>query len=99
MVMENRELLQGEWKKSYAQIYFGLLQNHTMEAIGRRMKRNTFHLHPDFDRWLTKIFFERPRADHRCRMPFVIAAAGSGHIPSFFVAMVFVGTFITVISI
>jgi uncharacterized membrane protein len=77
MVMENRELLQGEWKKlvcNYMFIFVLILVA-----------------------WLTKIFLHAttPITD-------VISfyrALRIGHIPSWVVAMVFVGTFITVISI
>jgi uncharacterized membrane protein len=75
MVMENRDLLQGEWKKRNYMFIFILI----------------------LIAWLTKIFLHAsaPITD----VVSFYHALGIGHIASWFVAMVFVGTFISVISI
>lgn len=99
MVMENRELLQGEWKKLVCEdLILPSFKITKLEAIGRRMKRNyIFIFILILIAWLTKIFLHAsaPITDvvsfyHALRL---------GHIPSWVVAMVFVGTFISVISI
>lgn len=99
MVMENRELLQGEWKKLVCEdLILPSFKITKLEAIGRRLKRNyVFIFILILVAWLTKIFLHAtaPITDvvsfyHALRI---------GHIPSWVVAMVFVGTFIGVISI
>jgi uncharacterized membrane protein len=99
MVMENRELLQGEWKKLVCEdLILPSFKITKLEAIGRRMKRNYIFIFTlILVAWLTKIFLHAtaPITDvvsfyHALRI---------GHIPSWVVAMVFVGTFISVISI
>ena len=99
MVMENRELLQGEWKKLVCEdLILPSFKITKLEAIGRRLKRNyVFIFILILVAWLTKIFLHAtaPINDvvsfyHALRI---------GHIPSWVVAMVFVGTFISVISI
>jgi uncharacterized membrane protein len=99
MVMENRELLQGEWKKLVCEdLILPSFKITKLEAIGRRMKRNyMFIFILILVAWLTKIFLHAsgPIND----VVSFYRALRIGHIPSWVVAMVFVGTFITVISI
>src|SRR6516225_110596 len=99
MVMENRELLQGEWKKLVCEdLILPSFKITKLEAIGRRMKRNyMFIFILILVAWLTKVFLHAnaPINDfvsfyHALRI---------GHIPSWLVALVFAGTFISVISI
>ena len=99
IVMENRELLHGEWKKLVCEdLILPSFKITKLEAIGRRLKRNyVFIFILILVAWLTKIFLHAtaPINDvvsfyHALRI---------GHIPSWVVAMVFVGTFISVISI
>ena len=58
MVMENRELLQGEWKKLVCEdLILPCFKITKLEAIGRRMKRNyMFIFILILIAWLTKIF-------------------------------------------
>jgi len=99
MVMENRDLLQGEWKKLVCEdLILPSFKITKLEAIGRRMKRNyMFIFILILIAWLTKIFLHAsaPITD------FVsfYHALHIGHIPSWFVALVFVSTFVSVISI
>jgi len=99
MVMENRELLQGEWKKLVCEdLILPCFKITKLEAIGRRMKRNyMFIFILILIAWLTKIFLHATAPIND--VVSFYRALRIGHIPSFFVAMVFVGTFITVISI
>jgi uncharacterized membrane protein len=99
MVMENRELLQGEWKKLVCEdLILPCFKITKLEAIGRRLKRNyMFIFILILIAWLTKVFLHAtaPITD----VVSFYRALSIGHIPSWFVAMVFVGTFISVISI
>ena len=99
MVMENRDLLQGEWKKLVCEdLILPSFKISKLEAIGRRMKRNyMFIFILILVAWLTKIFLHAtaPITD----VVSFYRALRIGHIPSWVVAMVFVGTFISVISI
>jgi uncharacterized membrane protein len=99
MVMENRELLQGEWKKLVCEdLILPCFKITKLEAVGRRLKRNyMFIFILILIAWLTKIFLhaKEPINDvvsfyHALRI---------GHIPAWFVALVFVITFLSVISI
>ena len=70
MVMENRDMLQGEWKKLVCEDLI-LPSFKISETRGRRAPVETqlrFHFHPDFDRVDDKDFFARHRADQRCRI-------------------------------
>ena len=99
MVMENRELLQGEWKKLVCEdLILPSFKISKLEAIGRRMKRNyMFIFILILIAWLTKIFLHATAPIND--VVSFYHALHIGHIPSWFVAMVFVGTFISVISI
>jgi uncharacterized membrane protein len=99
MVMENRDLLQGEWKKLVCEdLILPSFKITKLEAIGRRMKRNyMFIFILILIAWLTKIFLHASAPIND--VVSFYRALRIGHIPSWFVAMVFVGTFISVISI
>jgi uncharacterized membrane protein len=69
-----------------------------LEAIGRRLKRNyVFIFILILVAWVTKIFLHAPMAMNS--VPGFYRALRVGHIPSWLVAFVFVGTFISVIAI
>jgi uncharacterized membrane protein len=99
MVMENRELLQGEWKKLVCEdLILPCFKITKLEAIGRRLKRNyMFIFILILIAWLTKIFLhaKAPIND----LESFYHALHIGHIPSWFVALIFVSTFLSVISI
>src|SRR6266542_777722 len=99
MVMENRDLLQGEWKKLVCEdLILPCFKISKLEAIGRRLRRNyVFIFIMVLVAWLTKIFLHAtaPINDivsfyHALRI---------GHIPSWLLALIFAGTFASVISI
>ena len=99
MVMENRDLLQGEWKKLVCEdLILPCFKISRLEAIGRRLKRNyVFIFILILVAWITKIFLHAPMA-----MDSPVSfyhALRVGHIPSWLVALVFVSTFVSVISI
>ena len=99
MVMENRHLLQGEWKKLVCEdLILPSFKIGKLEAVGRRLKRNyVFIFILIMIAWVYEDFPSRHRTDR-----FVGAfyrALRVGHIPSWLVAIIFVGTLVTVIGI
>lgn len=99
MVMENRDLLQGEWKKLVCEdLILPCFKISKLEAVGRRLKRNyVFIFILIMVAWVTKIFLH---ADHSMdSVPAFYHALRVGHIPSWLVAAIFVGTFVSVITI
>jgi uncharacterized membrane protein len=99
MVMENREMLQGEWKKLVCEdLILPSFKITKLEAVGRRLKRNyIFIFILILIAWLTKIFLhaKAPITD----LESFYQALRIGNIPSWFVALILVGTFVSVISI
>lgn len=99
MVMENRQMLQGEWKKLVCEdLILPRFKISKLEAVGRRLKRNyVFIFVLIMVAWITKIFLH-------AEVP--IAGVGSfyralhiGQIPSWLVAFVFAGTYAVVIGL
>ena len=99
MVMENRDLLQGEWKKLVCEdLILPCFKISKLEAVGRRLKRNyIFIFILILVAWVTKIFLHAPKAMEGPSDFY--RALRIGHIPSWLVAFVFVGTFAIVIGI
>ena len=99
MVMENRDLLQGEWKKLVCEdLILPCFKISKLEAVGRRLKRNyVFIFVLIMVAWITKIFLH---ADHAIdNVGGFYSALRVGHIPSWLVAFIFVGTLVSVIAI
>jgi len=95
MVMENRDLLQGEWKKLVCEdLILPCFKISKLEAIGRRLKRNyVFIFILTLVAWITKIFLH---ASHAMDGPGdFYRALRVGHIPSWLVAMIMIGTFLS----
>ena len=99
MVMENRELLHGEWKKLVSEdLILPCFKISRLEAIGRRLKRNyVFIFILIMVAWVTKIFLHAPMAMDG--VPAFYRALRVGHIPSFLIAFVFLSTLASVIGI
>jgi uncharacterized membrane protein len=99
MVMENREMLQGEWKKLVCEdLILPCFKISKLEAIGRRLKRNyVFIFILILLAWITKIFLHAPTAIDSPRSFY--HALRVGHIPSWMVMLVLAGTFVSVIGI
>ena len=99
MVMENRDLLQGEWKKLVCEdLILPCFKISKLEAIGRRLKRNyVFIFIMILVAWITKIFLHAPHAMEG--FPDFYRALRVGHIPAWLVALVMLGTFISSIGI
>jgi uncharacterized membrane protein len=99
MVMENRDLLQGEWKKLVCEdLILPCFKISKLEAIGRRLKRNyVFIFILILIAWITKIFLHAPKAMEG-PLDFY-RALRVGHIPSWLVALVMIGTFLSSIGL
>jgi len=99
MVMENRDLLQGEWKKLVCEdLILPSFKISRLEAVGRRLKRNyIFIFILIMVAWVTKIFLHASMTLDG--IPAFYRAMRVGHIPSWLIAFIFGGTFISVIAI
>ena len=99
MVMENRDLLQGEWKKLVCEdLILPSFKISRLEAVGRRLKRNyIFIFILIMVAWVTKIFLHASMTLDG--IPAFYRAMRVGHIPSWLVAFIFVGTLVSVIGI
>src|SRR6267154_354792 len=99
MVMENREMLQGEWKKLVCEdLILPSFKITKLEAVGRRLKRNyVFIFILIMVAWVTKIFLHASMTLDG--IPAFYRALRLGHIPSWLVAGTFIGTFAIVIGI
>jgi uncharacterized membrane protein len=99
MVMENRELLHGEWKKLVCEdLILPCFKISKLEAIGRRLKRNyAFIFILIVVAWVTKIFLHAPMPIDG--IPTFYHAMRVGHIPAWLIASVFFGTLASVIAI
>jgi uncharacterized membrane protein len=97
--MENTELLHGEWKKLVSEdLILPCFKISKLEAIGRRLKRNyVFIFILIMVAWVTKIFLHAPAAMDS--VPSFYRALRVGHIPSWLVASIFIGTLFSVIAI
>ena len=99
MVMENRNLLQGEWKKLVCEdLILPSFKIGKLEAVGRRLKRNyVFIFILIMVAWVMKIFIHAKEPIDG--LSAFYRALRVGHIPSWLVAFIFVGTLIGVIGI
>jgi uncharacterized membrane protein len=99
MVMENRDMLQGEWKKLVCEdLILPCFKITKLEAIGRRLKRNYIFIFVlIMVAWVTKIFLHAPIS--MVNLSSFYRAMRVGHIPAWLVAFVFVSTLAGVIGI
>ncbi len=99
MVMENREMLHGEWKKLVCEdLILPRFKISKLEAVGRRLKRNyVFIFILIIVAWITKIFLHASQP--MTGVPGFYHALRVGHIPSWLVAFIFVATLLSVIGI
>jgi uncharacterized membrane protein len=99
MVMENRELLHGEWKKLVCEdLILPCFKISKLEAIGRRLKRNyVFIFILIMVAWVTKIFLHAPTAMDGIGSFY--RALRVGHIPAWLIAFILVATMVSVIGI
>ena len=99
MVMENRDLLQGEWKKLVCEdLILPSFKISAFEAVGRRLKRNyVFIFVLIIVAWITKIFLHATTPMNTFASFY--HAMRVGHIPSWLVGSIFLSTLVSVIAI
>jgi len=99
MVMENRHLLQGEWKKLVCEdLILPSFKISMLEAVGRRLKRNyVFIFLLIMIAWIMKIFLHASEPIESFGAFY--RALRVGHIAPWFVAVIFAGTLVIVIGI
>src|SRR4051812_6181957 len=99
MVLENRDLLQGEWKKLVCEdLILPSFKISAFEAVGRRLKRNyLFIFLLIITAWITKIFLHATTPMDRFSSFY--QALRVGHIPAWLVGSVFLATLLSVIGI
>jgi uncharacterized membrane protein len=99
MVMENKQMLAGDWKKLICEdLILPSFKISMFEAVGRRLKRNyVFLFLIVLVAWTTKIIMHSPVPISSFGAFF--DALSVNHIPGFIVATLFFGTLLTVISI
>lgn len=100
IVAQNTTLLQGEWQKLVCEdLLLPSFKISAFEAVGRRLKRNyVFIFMIILVAWITKIFLHANRPITSFASFYEALAIGTS-IPSWLVAIVFVGTFVSVIGI
>ena len=99
ILSENRHLLQGEWKKLVCEdLILPSFKISRLEAVGRRLKRNyIFIFILIMIAWVMKIFLHaRTPIDS---VSTFYHALRVGNIPSWLVAIIFLGTLVSVIGI
>src|SRR5689334_16304868 len=99
MVMENRDMLQGEWQKLVCEdLLLPSFKISAFEAVGRRLKRNyVFIFMIILTAWITKIFLHA-KPPITSFTSFYQALAVGTSIPSWLVAFIFLFTFSSVIG-
>ena len=96
MVMENREMLQGEWKKRVCEdLILPSFKISRFEAVGRRLKRNyVFIFVLIMVAWITKIFLHATAPIDT--LTGFYRALRVGYIPSWLVALILIATMTSV---
>lgn len=99
MVMENKQMLQGEWKKLVCEdLILPSFKISAFEAVGRRIKRNYgFIFAIILVAWTTKIVMHAQTSIDS--LPSFYRALAVNHIPSWFVAIIYLGTLLSVVAI
>ena len=99
MIMENRQMLQGEWKKLVCEdLILPSFKISMLEAVGRRLKRNyVFIFLLIIIAWIMKLFLHAQEPIESFGAFY--RAMRVGHIPPWFVLFIFLGTLITVVGI
>src|SRR5882724_3407410 len=100
IVAQNTALLQGEWQKLVCEdLLLPCFKISAFEAVGRRLKRNyVFIFLVILTAWITKIFLHA-KPPITSFSSFYQALAVGTSIPSWLVAFIFLGTFISVIGV
>lgn len=100
IVAQNTNLLQGDWQKLVcADLLLPSFKISAFEAVGRRLKRNyVFIFLIILTAWITKIFLHAGKPIDSFATFYAALRVGPS-IPSWLVAGVFVGTFVSVLGV
>jgi uncharacterized membrane protein len=101
MVMENRQLLQGDWQKLVCEdLLLPSFKISVLEAVGRRLKRNyMFIFIIILVAWVMKVILHAPAERPVTSLMSFFHALSVQRIPWWIVAVLFVGTYIVVIGL
>jgi uncharacterized membrane protein len=100
IVAQNTSLLQGEWQKLVCEdLLLPSFKISAFEAVGRRLKRNyVFIFLIILMAWVTKIFLHAKPPITSLGSFYQAMAVGTS-IPSWLIAAIFIGTFVSVIGV
>lgn len=102
MVLQNKTMLQGEWKKLVCEdLLLPAFKITKFEAVGRRLKRNYgFIFVIILVAWITKIFLHAPKPGiHDWPSFYRAMAVGDGNLPGWVTILIFLVSFSAVIGI
>jgi len=101
IVMQNHNMLQGEWQKLVCEdLLLPSFKISAIEAVGRRLKRNyIFIFSIILVAWITKIILHAPPENPVTGFITFYDALAVQKIPAWFVAILFVTTYVTVIGL
>lgn len=101
MILQNKTMLDGEWQKLVCEdLLLPSFKISVLEALGRRLKRNYIFIFTIIlIAWITKVVLHAP-ADHPVRgIGSFFDALSVAHIPAWFVATLFIITYVLVIGL
>ncbi len=100
-VMQSGSLLQGDWRKLVCEdLLLPSFKISTLEAVGRRLKRNYMFIFVIILlAWIIKVILHAPAAHPVTGIPSFFQAMAIQHVPAWFIAIVFVSTYVIVIGL
>ena len=101
VLLREEPKLEGNWRKLVAEdLLVPAFKVSMFESIGRRLKRNyAFIATIILSAWITKIFMHPPNGNEINSATTLYKALAVGAFPSWFVAAIMIGTFVTAASI
>ena len=101
VILREKPKLEGNWRKLVAEdLLVPAFKISMFESIGRRLQRNyAFITTIILTAWITKIFIHPPAAQDINSLGSLYSALSVGAFPSWFVATIMLGTFLTVTSV
>ncbi|MDG2214860.1 MAG: DUF2270 domain-containing protein [Verrucomicrobiota bacterium] len=101
VILREKPKLEGNWRKLVAEdLLVPAFKISMFESIGRRLQRNyAFITTIILTAWITKIFIHPPAGQEINSLGSLYSALSVGAFPSWFVATIMLGTFLTVTSV
>jgi len=101
IILREKPKLEGNWRKLVAEdLLVPAFKISMFESIGRRLQRNyAFITTIILTAWITKIFIHPPAGREINSLGSLYSALSVGAFPSWFVATIMLGTFLTVTSV